>query len=178
MLCLCADIEPLDNRIPVVVVMHPREAPKTSNSGRLAVRMLRQAELRICDRERSDVPRARRLVLFPCAEARPLRPDDAQPGTLLVVPDGSWRQAKRIARRDRWARGGELVQLCGGAESRYGLRRGSREDALSTFEAIARALALLEGPELEERLMPLFELFVTRMLSLRSSSSSSALTPR
>jgi DTW domain-containing protein YfiP len=94
---------------------------------------------------------------------------------VLIVPDGNWNQAQRMARRDPDARGALHVTLPAGEPSRYQLRRNPREGTLSTLEAIARALALLEGPGLEEPLLDLFDTFVTRSLSLRQTGKPRAL---
>lgn len=111
---------------------------------------------------------ARRLVLFPAESARVLGPEDALRGpVVLVVPDGNWRQASRVIHRDEAAAGAEIVTLPPGPPSRYRLRKRHNEAALSTFEAIARALAILERPSIEGEMMRAFDLFVTRTLALR-----------
>lgn len=110
----------------------------------------------------------RRLVLFPGEHSRVLTPDDAAGGALtLVVPDGSWKQASRAVQRDAAAAGAEVVALPPGPPSRYRLRRRAHDHALCTYEAIARALAILEGPAIEAEMMRGLELFVERTLALR-----------
>jgi DTW domain-containing protein YfiP len=81
---------------------------------------------------------------------------------VLLVPDGNWNQARRIVRRDPDARDAEPVALPPGAPSRYGLRRAPREGAVSTLEAVARALGVLEGEEAERALTVLLDAFVER----------------
>src|SRR5262249_3163913 len=81
---------------------------------------------------------------------------------VLLVPDGTWRQARRMLHRDPDARDAEPVTLPPGAPSRYELRRAPSEGALSTLEAVARALALLEGAEVERGLMDVLDAFVQR----------------
>jgi len=90
---------------------------------------------------------------------------------VLVVPDGNWKQASRAVDRDPAAIGAEKVTLPPGPPSRYRLRRLPHPGALSTFEAIARALAILEYPEIEEPLMRALDLFVERTLVLRGDVS-------
>ena len=60
--------------------------------------------------------------------------------------------------------GAEPVMLPPGAPSRYGLRRAPREGTVSTLEAVARALAVLEadGAEIERGLMAILDAFVER----------------
>lgn len=181
-LCLCAELPRVAVRTRVVVVMHRREAGTSTNTGRLAARVLEGASLRVrglADRDvdprplAEPLPGGRRLVLFPQAGARELGADDAagEPAVLLV-PDGTWSQARRLLRREEDLHGAEPVTLPPGALTRYRLRRHAREGGLCTLEAIARALALLEGPGVEERLMEVLDRFVARALQARQGARS------
>jgi len=168
--CLCAALPRLDVRTRVVVVMHRIEALRSTNTGRLAAAMLARASLRIRgDRDRPDElpPAGRRLVLFPAEGARPLAPADAADDLILVVPDGTWSQARRIHRRDPAARDAETVTLPTVATSAYALRRNAREGGLCTLEAIAAALAVLEGPSVATVLREVFARWHERATAAR-----------
>ncbi len=170
--CLCGEVVALPVRTRVVLLTHHAERRKSTNTGRLVVLALQGAEIRVRGERdapaRAPLPEGRRLLLFPHPEARELAPEDGLgAGVVLLVPDGNWNQARRIFRRDPDARGAECVALPPGAPSRYGLRRAPREGTVSTLEAVARALRLLEGPEGEEidrRLTEILGTFVTRSL--------------
>jgi DTW domain-containing protein YfiP len=172
-LCLCAELPRVTVRTRVVVVMHRREAITSTNTGRLAARMLEGARVRVrgVDDAPAPLPEGRRLVLFPQAGARLLGAADAagEPAVLLV-PDGTWAQARRLIRRDDDFHGAEPVTLPPSAPSRYLLRRHVREGGLCTLEAIAQALAVLEGPGVEEHLMEALDQFVARALRARRGS--------
>jgi len=158
-----------------VLIMHHVEQRRTTNTGRLAMRSLVRGQILIRglpnQPPREALPEGRRLVLFPYEDAEVLTPEHAKDGpVVLIVPDGNWSQAQRTARRDPDAREATRVTLpSGGEPSRYRLRRNPREGTLSTIEAIGRALAILEGPEVAQELNRVFELFVARSLTLRSS---------
>ncbi|KAG6587098.1 Protein kinase [Phytophthora cinnamomi] len=129
--------------------------------------------------EGGDGSFAAAMILFPDEHARPLRSGgeageggihvvDAAQRVLLVVIDGTWKEAKKIARRNRehwekagrdWeARGARLHYICLDSEdgaaaasaappkgSIYGdLRREPMEGCMSTLEAVASALVVLE----------------------------------
>lgn len=150
--------------------MHRREAITTSNTGRLAARLVGGVVRVRGDDDAEDetvLPEGPRLTLFPLEGARVLSEEDAGRGCVLIVPDGSWAQARRIARRDRAARTGELVTLAPTAASRYGLRRNGREGGLCTLEAVAQALAVLEGPTrgplVQQELERVLDMFVERV---------------
>lgn len=173
-LCICATLPRLETRTHVVILMHHVERRKTTNTGLLALRSLVSSELRLRgtghDDDRPALPEGKRLLLYPDPAARPLTPEDATSRPILIVPDGNWNQARRMARRDPDAVGAELVSLpAEGPETRYALRRNPRPGTLSTIEAVARALAILDGPEVESALLDVFERFVERSLYLRYS---------
>lgn len=190
-LCICAMLVPIEVRTRVVLVTHRKETWKTSNTGRLVARALAGAELRIRgdrdprsgaavrvlgDASLPDAPEVApgspRLVLFPIEGARALDDRDANgPPCVLVVPDGTWTQARKVMRRDPLAQGAEIVTLPSGARSRYRLRRNERDGGLCTIEAVARALAILEGPTegptASAHLDAIFDAFVTRLRDIR-----------
>ena len=174
-LCICGDLPRLKTNCAVVLIMHHVEQRRTTNTGRLAMRSLVRGQILIRglpnQPPREALPEGRRLVLFPYEDAEVLTPEHAKDGpVVLIVPDGNWSQAQRTARRDPDAREATRVTLpSGGEPSRYRLRRNPREGTLSTIEAIGRALAILEGPEVAQELNRVFELFVARSLTLRSS---------
>jgi DTW domain-containing protein YfiP len=64
--------------------------------------------------------------------------------------------------RDPDARGAEPVALPPGPPSRYDLRRPPGDGAVSTLEAVARALGLLEGVAVERALLALLDAFIER----------------
>jgi DTW domain-containing protein YfiP len=172
--CLCDEIEPWPARTRVHVVAHYIELHKTTNTSRLAVRALEGATIHGRGhpehRAPGPVPAGHRLVLYPSEHARLLTHADARDDLVLVVPDGTWTQAGRIARRDAAAIGAEHVKLPDRGPSRYALRSTDRPGAVSTIEAIAHALAILEGPAIEAHLLDVFDEFVRRALRRREGS--------
>jgi DTW domain-containing protein len=173
-LCLCATLPRLAVRTRLVVVMHRREAISSTNTGRLAARVLEGASVRVRGSMRADaepLPEGRRLLLFPAEGARVLGPEDAcSAGVVLLVPDGSWNQARRLWRRDDAMRDAEPVILPRSAPTRYALRRSGGEGRLCTLEAIARALGVLEGPEIEAELEGVLDRFLERAKRARTGA--------
>lgn len=167
-LCACAHLPRLCARTRLVLILHRREAITSTNTGRLAALMLEGAEVRVQARRLPDtppppLPEGRRLVLFPGEGAREISPADAAGDpVVLLVPDGTWPQARRLAHRTPEFAGAERVSLPPAASDRYLLRAAPREGALCTLEAIARALGILEGPEIETSLLVALDHFVER----------------
>jgi DTW domain-containing protein len=183
-LCFCASLAPMAVRTRVVVVAHRDELYKTTNTGRLVPRLLEGARFlvrgehadptrdleRESAREAAELfaPETRRLVLFPAPGARLLSASDLAEGPLaLVVPDGTWTQGRKLGQRDPLALGAERVALPPGPPSRYRLRRNGREGGLCTLEAVARAMRVLEGPEVEARMLEVLDRFVACQLVTR-----------
>lgn len=161
--CICDLAQAIAVTTKILVLVHHIELRKTTNTGRLAAlalgaRMERWGEK---DAPWPTLPEGTLLLLFPSDDAVPLAAEHA--GATLVVPDGNWPQARKIARRVRAHAAGRVtpVRLCG-SESRYAFRKTAREDALSTLESIASALGVLESAETERAVLALFEAFSAR----------------
>ena len=181
-LCVCALIPSLHTRTRVVLVAHHRELQKPTNSGRIATEALPNSGCIVRGRKGAPddaltwSPRTRPLLLFPHEGALPLAslariPDDDRPVT-LIVPDGNWRQASKVRQRVAGLGNVPCVTLPTGEPSMYRLRAEAHRAGLSTLEAVARALRILEGdagPDVERALLAVFRAMVERTLWSRGS---------
>jgi DTW domain-containing protein YfiP len=177
-LCVCGLAPGLAIRTRVVVVMHHKEVSKTSATARLLELAVDQVEFHVrgemdsqpVDLSVLDDPARRAVVLYPADDAVPLDSaflaSDPRPVT-LVVPDGNWRQASRIPKREPALVDLPRVTLIDDAPTRYRLRAEPKTGGLATFEAVARALGVLEGPEVRATLERFFNTMVERTLSTR-----------
>ena len=177
-LCLCAVLKRRATRAHVRVVVHEIELQKSTNSGRLVPLLLSNAELVPYGNENSPLPPApwpastRPIVIFPLEGApwlSDLVDDDERPRTLLML-DGTWHQANRLRKRFLTARVPFARLPVDVRPSTYQLRQGHFAGSLSTLEATARALAILEGDaDVEAHLLDGFRRMVDRTLWLRGS---------
>jgi DTW domain-containing protein YfiP len=179
-LCLCDLVPRVTTRTRVVLVMHQLELNKPTNTGRLAVRCLPNSEVLVRGRDadhRTPVPfPGLPLLLYPHAGAEPLeRWRDSDRPVTLIVPDGTWRQAARVRGRVPGLDAVPCVALPP-VDSGYRLRQAARPGRLSTMEAIARALGVLEGPAVEEPLAHLLRVMVDRTLWTNGRLSAEAVT--
>ncbi len=175
-LCICRSIPRYALNTRLILVMHRREHKKTTATGPLALEALPNSELRIHGhRDRpldfSDLDTERRtLLLFPGDDVPILSGSflslDDRPVT-LVVPDGSWRQAAKMGRRLPGLEHAEMVRLPEGPRTGWGIRRENHAQGLATFEAIARALGIIESPAVQSGMEDLFSLMVERTLRTR-----------
>jgi DTW domain-containing protein YfiP len=163
----------------VVILMHRRELTLTTSTALLAKLALSNFELRVRglrDEPMSNeglTPEGRQsLVLFPSEEAQVLNRDYLTKLTRpisLIVLDGNWRQAAKMGNRIAELRDVPRVKLPVGAPSEFRLRREHREDGVSTFEAIARALGIIEGGIVQQELEAIFKIRVERTLWSRGT---------
>jgi DTW domain-containing protein YfiP len=176
-LCACSLIEPIPVRTRVILVAHYYEERKPTNTGHLALSCLEGAQLvrrggpehEAAHVDATWAADTHPVLLFPGPDAVPLdrwksaRPADAPPVT-LIVPDGTWRQAKRVRYRVPGLDRIPCVSLPEGLYSSYRLRHAHVAGRLSTLEAVAHALGILEGPHVCSRLLHIFQVVVDRAL--------------
>lgn len=156
--------------------MHRAEDCKSTNTGRIAAACLASSEVLVRGhKERPSEPLAlseevQPLLLFPFEDARPIadaaRSLDERP-VVLVVPDGTWRQASKVRRRVPGLAGMRCVSVSGEARLPHRLRAEAHAHGLSTIEAVARAMAVLEGEHVQQSLERVFRSMVERTLWTR-----------
>jgi DTW domain-containing protein YfiP len=185
-LCICDSIEPIENRISLLILQHPQEQDRALGTARLTALHFKNAVLKIglswpslskaLGRPVHDPSRWAVLYLGSAKVAdldtdrtvvainRKGEVEDNQRAILkdiegVVLLDGTWSQAKALWWRNAWMLKCQRVILGPAKPSRYGkLRREPRSDGLATIEAAAMLLAALEKrPELEATLNASFE---------------------
>ncbi|WP_028240994.1 tRNA-uridine aminocarboxypropyltransferase [Stutzerimonas azotifigens] len=151
--CLCSSIPCLDSRTRVLVLQHPSEARHALNTGRLVALGLRHAELWVGERfdglaERLSEPGVSAALLFPGEGATVVEDASAWPAgqRLLVVPDGTWRKARKLLYLNPVLETLPRLTLPAGLASRYRLRKAPGPEALATVEAVAQLLQRLDAP--------------------------------
>jgi DTW domain-containing protein YfiP len=179
-LCICALLPRLETRTRVVLIVHQLEAPKPTNTGLLAARCLPNSAVVYRGRAPEAAPLdlgealsgpagepadAQRLVLYPHPSATPLEAwRDCTKPVVLVVPDGTWRQASRTRARLDAQIGDVPCVALPAAPSIKRLRTAHAPHQLATLEAIAIALGILEGRQVEEALLRIYRVMTDRTL--------------
>jgi DTW domain-containing protein YfiP len=169
--CLCSLIPLLDSRTRVLVLQHPAEVNHALNTGRLAALGLRNAQRVVGEvfddlHELLNPPGYRACLLFPGEGAQPLAADQPESlPTLLVVPDGTWRKARKLLHLNPELAALPRVTLGAVPASRYRLRKAPGPDALSTLEAITHALQIIESPRSFAPLLSPFEALIEAQIA-------------
>ena len=175
--CLCALIPQLDSCTRVLVLQHPSEVNHALNTGRLAALGLTNAQLVIGEvfddmHELLNPPGYRPCLLFPGEGAQTLTAEPAeQLPMLLVVPDGTWRKARKLLHLNPELAALPRVTLGDVPVSRYRLRKAPGPDALSTLEAITHALQVIEAPRSFAPLLVPFEALIDKQIAAMGSET-------
>ena len=166
--CLCALIPQLQSRTRVLILQHPEESRHALNTARLAALGLVNGELQVGE-QFADLaswladPAYQACLLFPGDDAQPVATVAASASArplLLVVPDGTWRKARKLLYLNPLLAALPRVCLPVGLESRYRLRKAPAAGALSTIEAIVATLNALEGEGRFDALLQPFEALI------------------
>jgi DTW domain-containing protein len=153
--CYCPHLVSLETRTRVVLLQHPRERRVPIGTAHLAHLCLPNSELHVGvdfdhdDRVPNAIAGAPAYLLFPGPRSIDLAEalDDVRargPITLVVV-DGTWWQARKLARRNAVLAALPQLRITPPAPSRYRIRREPAADYVATVEALAHVLGALEG---------------------------------
>jgi DTW domain-containing protein YfiP len=177
--CACAILQPRRIRPEIVVLRHPYEAWKTTNTARWAALMLEGCRVEpVYSRGEPAIDEAASLpgtfLLFPGAERAPA-PHEVK---RLIAVDGTWRQASRIVGHSERLKSLPRLSVAPIADAPR-LREATAPDRLTTIEAIGAALALLDEPTASEALLAASReltrrVFVARGMPERAERSSSS----
>lgn len=167
-LCRCATVSPLRLRTHVAIVLHTKEAQKRAAPSPFALTLLSNSSLHLygvrdapLDLTSLHQDGARVFVLHPGEDAQLLTPELVRSSALpitLVVPDGNLRQMSRAARRIQGLQTALRIRL--------------PESESNQFFALARALGIIESPEVGAELFELFSKSQERRQILASADNS------
>jgi DTW domain-containing protein len=163
--CLCADIPVVPTRTRVVIVRHHLERWRTSNTGRLAGLALSNSA--VVDHgaglvvAADAVPRDGAWLVYPEGPVTTAAP--SPPPATLVIVDATWHQTRRMRQRLPQLRGLPVLHLPIAEMPAARMRESPGPGRVSTIEAIARALRLVEGHAPAAALEALFAKAVQRL---------------
>lgn len=176
--CLCAAVPRLATRVEVVFLRHASERDRLTNTGHWAALALERS--RVLEQgvpgerlDGSSLAAPGTWLLYPS----PHPPPAGVPlPTRIVVPDGTWAQARRIVQRVPALRGLPRLALPPAAATavRRPPRRGTGVGGRSTLGAVAAALRLLGEVEAADRLDALLADGVALVARLRGTPGAHA----
>jgi len=166
-ICVCGVLPRVETRTELVLIRHVTELLLTSNTGRFAALSLPNSRVLSYGGgptfDVTPLSEPETALLYCSGSPRAL---DFVPKRLVVL-DGSFRQARRMYKRVPELRELPELTLPAPRVTPTRLRVPTHAGGMSTIEAIARAIAQLEGPELAEPLLELHAELVRRADHLR-----------
>lgn len=173
--CVCEQIPVIQTPFSVVLLRHYREGFKTTNSGRLALLSLPNSSLleygaRGASLDASSLVLPNTALLFP--GEGPLWPTSQRPSRLIVI-DGTWSQARHMVNRIPGLKELPKVSLPSVVQIVPRLRQAAHEEECSTLEAISSALSLFGFLEDAQKLLSLYQHYVTQVLQARGKPTGS-----
>jgi len=181
---MCDSIPRIEVNTKICLVVHHREVTRSSNTGLLALRALVNSEMRIRGETRdtldlSDLitPQYRTFLFYPSDDAveldKRLVAQDGRP-IQLIVPDGTWRQARKVHYRHHELKDIQRVKISTMHIATFQLRAQHKPERMVTLQAIAHGLGVIEGDLVEAQLMKLYHAKVERTLIGRGLLSGSS----
>jgi DTW domain-containing protein len=174
-ICICPIIPKVQTRTKFLILRHVQEENRPSNTGRLAALAMPNARIVACGggNRIGGVSLEDELqltqgtwLLWPDATGTRAGMTESPPEQVVVL-DGTWRQARRLYSRMPILRSMPQMVLPVPALNRDRLRKQNRSDGMSTIEAIAAAVAKIEGADAAVPLERLFDEVVRRTLATR-----------
>ena len=173
-LCLCDAVPRIELRTKICLIIHHRELSRSSNTGLLAVRALVNSEVRIRGEGRATLDlkdvlssQYRTFLFYPTNDAveldKALVMQEHTP-IQLIVPDGTWRQARKIHSRHPELKLVPRVKISAPDHAIFQLRAQSRPEGMATLQAIAHGLAVIEGDSVGAQLLKLYQAKIERTL--------------
>ena len=168
--CICAFIDNINNKTPVLVLQHPSEVQQSKGTVALLQRSLNSCQV-IVGEDFSDNVELNRLLqhyqallLYPSEKSQVITLTDShnhsplstsrchEKSQLLIIIDGTWKKAYKMLMLSRNLH--TLTHICLpdflANNGQYLIRKVAKKKALSSLEATCYALALLDGELIQD----------------------------
>ena len=151
--CICSATTNINNKVTVIILQHPSEEKIAKNTAKLLNLCL--TDCQIIKGENNDdfailktLPISSTVLLYPNENAINLDDSVEQLSikniTHLIVVDGTWKKAYKILQLTTLLNQFKTVSFKQLPKNRYAIRKAPRADSLSTLEAVAHSLFLIE----------------------------------
>lgn len=176
--CFCEKISEISLATRVSFIIFRKEMLLPSNTAHVALKSLVNSQFFERGHINQDLPEDfvchqnyTPLYLFPSDDADELSSDlirSLKKPVHLIIPDGTWRQAKKVHRREPRLKNISQIKISPSHKSIYPLRRQKFTGGLCTYEAMAEALKVIEGEDIYQKVMENFQVFLKAHLANRT----------
>ncbi|WP_343291055.1 tRNA-uridine aminocarboxypropyltransferase [Vibrio harveyi] len=179
--CICSLLPKLSSEHTLILLMHPNELTRDTNTGKLLAQCQLNVTQVVWDRKTPPAelletlanPSLLPVLLFPSEESLTLEQvqqqsteQNRQP--LYIILDATWQEARKMINKSRWLEGVAMMGLTTQADSQYQLRRNQQEGNLCTFEVAAQLLGLLGEEQNQQQMLNFFEQYLPRFQAEKS----------
>ncbi|HHF2978752.1 TPA: tRNA-uridine aminocarboxypropyltransferase [Vibrio diabolicus] len=167
--CMCSLVPKLTSEHNILLLMHPNELTRDTNTGQLLEQCQLNIERVIWDRQQPPADLLARLadpslypvLLFPSEESVTLEhvaiQSQQQTKTpLFIILDATWQEARKMINKSRWLESIPTMALSASADSQYQLRRNQQQGNLCTFEVAAHLLGQLGEQNNQQKMLTFF----------------------
>ncbi|MCS0048870.1 tRNA-uridine aminocarboxypropyltransferase [Vibrio antiquarius] len=167
--CMCSLVPKLTSEHNILLLMHPNELTRDTNTGQLLEQCQLNIEQVTWDRKQPPVELLARLadpslypvLLFPSEESVTLEhvalQSQQQTKTpLFIILDATWQEARKMINKSRWLESIPTMALSTSADSQYQLRRNQQQGNLCTFEVAAHLLGQLGEQNNQQKMLTFF----------------------
>lgn len=171
--CICSLVPHLHSQVSLILLTHPNELTRETNSGKLLTQTLANCHSFIWHRIQPEAelltkindPDVIPLILFPNEESAELTSllhtnNVANQSLLFIILDSTWQEAAKMIRKSTWLNGIQKVHLNTSKPSKYNLRRNQQQGHLCTCEIGIELLSILDEHQDSERLSNFFEQYL------------------
>ncbi len=167
--CICSMVPKLTSEQSLMLLMHPNELSRDTNTGKLLQQCQLNVEHAIWDRkqpsqalvERLAAPSLYPVLLFPGENSLTLAQVTQQSQQqsrkpLFIILDATWQEASKMINKSRWLEGVPMMELSTQGDSEYQLRRNQQQGNLCTFEVAAQLLGQLGEKNNQQQMQSFF----------------------
>lgn len=164
--CICESIPSLETKTKLSLIVHAKELKRTTNTGGLAVKALKNSEMIIRGLDHEPLNLSSRLTethqtlfFYPCEDAHELTKEFVNAFSRplhLIVPDGNWRQASKVHTRHPELSHIPRVKISTPNPSKFHLRKEATQEGMATLQAIAYAMKVIEGEKVFQDLIQVY----------------------
>lgn len=167
--CMCSLVPKLTSEHNILLLMHPNELRRDTNTGQLLEQCQLNIERVIWDRKQPPADLLARLadpslypvLLFPSEESVTLehvalQSQQQTKNPLFIILDATWQEARKMINKSRWLESIPTMALSASADSQYQLRRNQQQGNLCTFEVAAHLLGQLGEQNNQQKMLTFF----------------------
>ncbi|WP_440886933.1 tRNA-uridine aminocarboxypropyltransferase [Vibrio sp. WZ-1] len=179
--CICSLLPKLNSKHVLMLLMHPNELTRDTNTGKLLTLCQLNVTQTVWDRKTPPAelletladPSLLPVLLFPSEESLTLEQVQQQSNQqnrqpLYIIVDATWQEARKIINKSRWLEGVAMMGLTTQADSQYQLRRNQQQGNLCTFEVAAQLLGQLGEAQNQQQMLSLFDQYLPRFQAEKS----------